>query len=247
MRGAAVQTALRTAVRLVYPPRCLSCGEMVESDFALCGACWGETAFVAGLVCDLCGTPLPGEGDGVSVHCDDCMAIARPWSGGRAALVYSGTGRSLVLALKHGDRTDIARPAARWLARAAAPVTAPGALLVPVPLHPFRLIRRRYNQSALLARALARETGCDWLPDALVRIRRTPGLDGRSRAERFTILADAIRPHPRAGRRLAGRDVLLVDDVMTSGATLAASAEAALASGAASVCVAVLARVAKDT
>ncbi len=167
-----------------------------------------------------------------------------PWAQGRAALVYRGRARKLVLALKHGDRQDIAPPAARWMARQSRGLVAQTAIVVPVPLHLTRQIRRRYNQSALLARCLADALGLDWSPDALHRVRATPSLEGSTRDDRFATLADAIAPARPA--LLAGRDVLLVDDVMTSGATLSAATEACHAAGAARVCVSVLARAARD-
>ena len=236
---------LQAVLRLIYPPQCLGCGEMVTSDFGLCGVCWRETAFISGLVCDTCGTPLPGEDPGHAVHCDDCLATARPWSQGRAALLYKDMGRKLVLRFKHGDRHDIARPAAGWMQRAALPLLASGMVVAPVPLHWSRFLKRRFNQSALLSGALARLAGLDHCPDLLIRVRRTGSQEGRSRDDRFGNLAEAIRAHPRRTHRMDRRTVLLVDDVMTSGATLAACAEACLASGASDVKVVVLARVAK--
>lgn len=237
--------ALR-ALHLVYPPQCAACGERTEDDFALCAGCWPGAGFIAGLVCDLCGTPLPGEDTGEAVHCDDCLTISRPWARGRAALVYGDTARRVVLALKHGDRTDLARPAALWMARAARPILLPGMLAAPVPLHRSRLFRRRYNQAALLGARVARETGIDWCPDLLERVRATGSQEGRDRDGRFENLQGAIRPHPRRGAAAQGRPVLLIDDVMTSGATLAAAADACLAAGATAVSVLVLARVAKQ-
>ncbi len=237
---------LQSVIRALYPPQCVACGALADSDFALCGKCWRDTHFISGLVCNHCGIPLPGEDRGSDELCDDCLHIARPWAAGRAALLYRDTGRRLVLALKHGDRTDLARPAGAWMARAAAPLLRAGMLVVPVPLHPWRLFRRRYNQAALLSGRLARECGLEHLPDALLRTRRTRPLEGHSRAARFAALDGAIRAHPRHAARIAGRQVLLVDDVMTSGATLAAATGALVAAGAGEVFVQVLARVGKD-
>jgi len=135
--------------------------------------------------------------------------------------------------------------AAGWMARAAAPLLRDGLLVAPIPLHWTRLLKRRDNQAALLSRALARRLGLAHCPDLLVRTRATGTQDGRGRMGRFANLHDAFAPHPRRGGRLAGRDILLVDDVMTAGATFAAAAECCLAHGAASVRVIALARVAR--
>lgn len=220
---------------------------MVESDFGLCGPCWRDTPFIAGTVCDACGIPLPGADDRHRLECDDCMERPRPWTQGRAALLYKDRARRMVLALKHGDRGETVRPAGLWMARAAKPLLRDGMLIAPVPLHWARLVRRRYNQSALLAQQLSIQTGLAQCPDLLVRTRRTRPLDGKSVTQRFADLDGAVQVHPRRRHRIAGRRVLLVDDVMTSGATLSACASACLDGGAAEVCVIVLARVAKDT
>ncbi|EKD60669.1 MAG: hypothetical protein ACD_54C00621G0001, partial [uncultured bacterium] len=133
-----------------------------------------------------------------------------------------------------------------WMLRAAQPLLVPGMLVAPIPLHWLRLIKRRYNQAALLSGALAKMAGLDHCPDLLIRQRYTGSQEGRDRDSRFANLATALTVHPRRANRVEGRHILLVDDVMTSGATFAAAAEACIAAGASGVSVLALARVAKD-
>ena len=237
---------MQALLHLVYPPQCLSCDARVTTDFGLCGPCWRDTAFITGLVCTKCGVPLPGEDRGDDVHCDDCLTIARPWTAGRAALLYKDNGRKLVLSLKHGDRIDLARPVAHWMLRAAQPILLPDMLVAPIPLHWLRLVKRRYNQAALLSTAIAKLAALDHCPDLLQRKRNTGTQDHRDRDGRFANMSDALTLHPRRAARVVGRHILLIDDVMTSGATLAAGAEACVAAGAIGVSILVMARVAKD-
>ncbi len=238
---------MQRAWQIIYPPQCISCDALMGEEHALCGDCWRETPFITGLVCDACGTPLPGEEDTVEALCDDCMTIARPWDKGRAAVLYKGNARRLVLALKHGDRLELAKPMARWLVSAVRPILRPDMVVVPVPAHRTRLFSRRYNQAALIANEMAKLSELTTVPDALTRIRPTIVQDGMGRDARFSNMSGAIAPDPKRGAQLGGRAVLLVDDVMTSGATLAAATEACHAAGASLVCVSALARVAKDT
>jgi len=244
---------MKGALRLVYPPQCLCCGAPVAEEGGLCPACWREAEFIQGTCCGRCGVPLPGDGledaadeaAGLLV-CDDCLRIQRPWLRGRAALAYRGTGRQLALMLKHGDRLDLAPALGDWVARAAQPLLRPGMVVVPVPVHLRRLLRRRYNQAEMLARHVARAHGLAHLPGGLRRLRHTPMQDHGSVGDRFANVAGAIAVPARMASRLQGRAVLLVDDVMASGATMAAAAEALRTAGAGPISVVVLARAVKD-
>lgn len=159
---------------------------------------------------------------------------------------YRDIGRRLVLGLKHGDRQDIAVVAGTWLARAARPLVTADSVLVPVPLHWSRMVKRRYNQSALLVKQVGLRLHRPVLLDALVRTERTRPLEGVTFDERFARLSGVISVNPARAERMVGADVVIVDDVMTSGATLATATEACLAAGARQVDVLVLARVCRD-
>lgn len=232
-------------LRAVFPPLCIACDTEMGSESGLCPACWAETEFARGTSCDSCGVPLPGASDGQTLRCDDCLVHPRLWDQGRTVMLYSGTGRQLVLALKHGDRLDLVPPLARWLAQAAAPLLGPDTVIAPIPLHRWRLIRRRYNQAALLSRALARLGGHAHCADLFTRLRATPRQKGLTRPERQTNLEGAIAISAKRAALIDGRPLLIVDDVMTSGATLSAATRAAREAGASRVCVVTLARVAK--
>lgn len=236
-----MKSLMHRALAIVYPDQCLLCDALIDAHAALCAACWSQVAFLRGTVCDRCGAGLPGEGS--KLVCDDCIVIERPWSRGRAALVYDGGGRRIVLGLKHGDRSDLIGPAAGWMAAAGADILSKNTVLVPVPLHWTRLTRRLFNQSADLARAIGTKAGLEAMPDALRRVRATQKQDGMSVDARFANLCDAIVARDA---RLSGRNVCLVDDVMTSGATLSAATIACHDAGATRVDVLVLARVAKS-
>jgi ComF family protein len=234
----------KLAVNALYPPTCMTCPTLVEDHGALCPECWRATPFIFGTCCDQCGVPLPG--DGVGVICDDCLTIARPWEQGRAVMLYGDRARQILLGLKYYDRLDHAPMAAAWLARACQPMLRDDLLVTAVPLHWLRLIKRRYNQASVLSSQLARKQGLDHCPDLLTRTRHTGTQDARGRQGRFANVAGAFAVHPKRAGRIMDRHILLVDDVMTSGATLAAACDTLLGAGAASVRVAVLARVTRN-
>ncbi|KAJ57281.1 competence protein ComF [Actibacterium mucosum KCTC 23349] len=238
---------MQSAVRMIFPPECVSCRAPVDTEFALCGDCWRDTPFIVGAVCDQCGTPVPqGDEADEDLRCDDCLRKPPPWSRGRAAVLYSDNARSMVLGLKHGDRQDLARPMSEWMARAARPILQKDMLVTSVPLNRWRLLKRRYNQSALLAQRIAQDAGLDYCPDLMLRPRATPKLDGKDAAAREETVSGALKLHPRHRDRAHGRHVLIVDDVMTSGATLSEATHILRAAGARNVSVLVFARVAKE-
>jgi len=225
----------------LLPPSCLACDAPVDADGQFCLPCFRKVNFVSAPFCARCGVPLPfGEAAGANGFCGVCAAFPPLFHQARAALRYDAMARHLILPFKYADRTDAARGFSRLMARAGAALLARADVLVPVPLHKTRLRARRYNQSALLAAALGRMARKPVVVDALARLKPTPALGKLGVAARREALAGTIAVR-REG--LAGRHVLLIDDVMTSGATADACAAALLGAGAAQVDVLTVARV----
>jgi len=229
----------RAVVDGVLPPRCLACGEIVGVPDALCSRCWGGITFFAPPWCVVCGLPFPHP-MGDDAVCAACAPERHGWDQARAVLRYDKNSRRLVLALKHGDHTHSARAFGRWMHRAGGEVLTSADVLVPVPLHWTRLFGRRYNQAALLAHAVRSAGGPEVAADWLVRRRRTPsqGYLGPAARQRNVGGAFALR----AGRSVAGKRVVLVDDVMTTGATVEECARVLRRAGALSIGVLTLAR-----
>ena len=235
---------LRAAVDVVLPPQALDGDRRAPrvQTRGLTSEAWTKVAFLEAPVCDGCGAPQPYDaGDGAS--CPACMARRRAFDRVRAAVTYDDHSRDLILKLKRADRTDLAGLFALWLSRAARDLIEDADIVAPVPLHPMRLVTRRFNQAAEIARPLARRAGLAYLPDALIRRRDTPSQGGRSGSGRRRNVAAAFETPRRMIPRVAGKRILLVDDVITTGATAEACARALKAAGAAAVHVAAVARV----
>jgi ComF family protein len=234
----------RALLDLLLPPNCVACDQPVDVPGQLCADCFRQIGFITEPYCERCGVPFASAAlGGPERLCPGCRLGPPVFRRARAALRYDAPARRLILPFKHADRTEIAGALAPHMARAGAALLRDADLLVPVPLHRARLFRRRYNQAALLARAVGRIADRRCLLDALLRRRASAALGGKSAAERAAEVAGVFAVRPSRARQLAGRRVLLIDDVMTSGATANACAAALLACGAASVDVLVAARV----
>lgn len=239
---AAIRGAVRRVVDIVLPLRCLGCGELVGDPGAVCPTCWGRIDFIAPPMCRCCGLPFDYD-EGANAVCGDCARRQPLFDRARSVMIYNDASRRLVLAFKHADRVDAAPAWGEWLARAGADLLADADFLVPVPLHRRRLITRRYNQAALMALALGRNSGLPVIVDALRRVRATPSQGRMNRSQRERNVAGAFAVRDSRQESIRDARIVLVDDVMTTGATLTACIRPLLHAGAANVDVLTLARV----
>jgi len=234
------------ALDALLPPRCLSCGVAVDRQGTICPGCWTELAFLADPQCACCGYPFAYD-LGPETECGACARGHPAFDKARSVLAYDDLSRGLVLGLKHGDRTHLAPALGTMMARAGTEVLRGGQLIVPVPLHRRRLWRRRYNQAALLGRAVGKASGLPMAPDVLVRRRATQSLGHMSPSARRRALRGAFAvPKPRR-ECIAGKKIVLIDDVLTTGATGEACARTLKRAGAASVALLVFARVVRGS
>lgn len=233
---------LSRVVDLAYPPTCLACKAAVDAAGALCPACWVKMPFIERPFCERLGTPF-GQDLGPGLLSPAAQSDPPVFGRARAVALYEGPAQRLAQRLKYGDRLDLAPAMARWMARAGADLLDGADVIIPVPLHRVRLFSRRFNQAAALAQGVARLSGLTYDPLALARVRRTRPQVGLTRQARAANVQGAFKVSREAAGRIAGRRVLLVDDVLTSGATLNAASRALLRAGAAGVDVLTFARV----
>lgn len=233
---------LRPVLDFALPPRCPGCGAVTAEPHRFCLGCWSQLVFLGDPCCARCALPFDYEAGGEAL-CGACLAHPPRYDRLRAAVAYGDIPRAVALKLKYGGRPGMAETVARFMARHV--VAHDDAILVPVPLHRWRIWRRGYNQAALIATALARRTGLEARLDLVARIRRTPPLRQMSPRERRDALRGAFRVPPHRKADVKGRAFILVDDVYTSGATANGCARALRRAGAARVDVLCWARVVK--
>jgi ComF family protein len=239
-----LRAAARAVVDYALPPRCPGCGVIVEADRQFCLSCWSSLDFLDGPACVSCSIPLPAALPGAPIRCGACLAQPPPFDGAPAAVAYGAVARTVALRLKYGRRVGHARLMAQYMARRLSGLAGEApVLLVAVPLHRRRLWSRGFNQAALVAAELARLTGAACDHDLLLRKKATASLRGKRRRERERIVAGAFALAGDAKARVAGRHVVLVDDVHASGATLRAAARTLLRGGAVRVSALTWARV----
>jgi ComF family protein len=237
----ALRTSFRAAIDLALPPLCPSCREPV-ADAALCPACWAKLSYIAPPYCPRLGIPFAYD-PGPDVLSMQAIADPPAYNRARAAVRYDDVARTVVHAFKYGDRLDLAPTLGRWTANAGRALLAEADALVPVPLHWTRLWARRFNQSAALATAVSTASAVAVSHRALQRVKATAQQVGLSQAERAQNVQGAFRVPAEGKAEVTGRRLVLVDDVLTSGATVDACARALYRAGAANVDVLVFARV----
>ena len=233
----------RAALDLLFPPLCIICRETVREPGSLCSGCWQTISFLDGPCCECCGLPFELDPGG-ETRCGACHASPPSFDRARSVMRYDEHSRDPILALKHADRHDVAPAFARWMVRSGADLITAADLIIPVPLHRWRLWGRRYNQSALLAREVAKITGKTFDPLSLIRIRPTPSQGEMPSAQaRRRNVRGAFKVDPARAAVVKGRNILLIDDVLTTGATVDACARALKRGGAKSVNILTIARV----
>jgi len=228
----------------VLPPRCLVTGDVVESSGMLAPGAWAGLSFITQPYCETCGFPFDFAVPGVQI-CLGCQANPPLYDTARSALRYDDASRPLLLGFKHGDKTHGVVTFVPWLQRAGADALNRADYIIPVPLHPLRLLRRRYNQAALLARAIAAEQkdGARYAADILKRTRATPVQGHLKRAQRAANVKGAFAVPQKWRAAVRSKNIVLVDDVLTTGATVNACAKVLRKAGAARIDVLTLARV----
>lgn len=236
-----LKARLNDGIDLLWPPVCPACGVSVQDAARLCVDCWEAMTFIGPPQCMCCGLPLPEAFDDETL-CGECMRAKPPFDRARSACVYDESSRALILPFKHADRTDLLPTITNLLQRPVGPLLAQADMIAPIPLHWTRLLSRRYNQATLISNKLGKQGNVPSIPDLIVRKKRTPSQGGRSRRGRLRNVKGAFLVPRRFRPIIRDKRVLLIDDVMTTGATVSEASRVLLRAGAGSVDVITFAR-----
>jgi ComF family protein len=229
-------------LNLLLPPRCIVTGRIVDRQGVISHEAWQALSFIGAPLCACCGMPFSFAAE-AGQRCGSCLAQLPYYEKARTALVYDDASREMILRFKHADSLHAVHSFVPWLQRAGAEILNDADVIVPVPLHRWRLWKRRYNQAAVLAQALGRAHAIAFMPDALIRTRATPPQGHMNAGERRKNVRNAFAVNPRRSDALKGRRIALIDDVLTTGSTAEECAKTLKKAGAASVSVLALARV----
>lgn len=240
-----IRQFLYSLLNILLPPRCLICNIIVSQTGSLCADCWQEIEFNTSPHCAICSHPFTYD-IGELALCGSCIQKTPPYARIHTVFHYNEKSRTLVHNLKYGDRTHSALYFAQWMARAGKASLEQADMLVPVPLHPLRLLKRRYNQSALLANAISRQCHVPVYPQLLIRTRHTPSQAGLSSKERQRNVRGVFKLHPNYVTLVRNKHIIIVDDVMTTGATVTACTKILLKAGAKKVTILTLAKTIKQ-
>ncbi|MEQ1789587.1 MAG: ComF family protein [Rickettsiales bacterium] len=231
-------------LNLLFPPQCLNCDVRVPTHGTLCLPCWQQIGFISDPMCECCGLPFDYD-IGEHALCASCLQTRPAYGRARAAFRYDEHSRKLITRFKYADQTQLAKIYGTWLAKAGGEIIAQTDIIIPVPLHYWRFVHRRFNQSALLAQVVSRKTGLKYLPNGIKRTRHTTPQTGLTRKQREKNVKGAFIIPPRYAEKIKGRNILLIDDVITTGSTIEQCTKILLKAGAAQVNVLTLARTVK--
>lgn len=242
---------LKWGLDLILPPRCPVNGDIVSHVGAISPRAWRELTFIAPPYCTCCGVPFAvditvDQAEPSDFLCAVCLASPRPFDQAKSLLVYNDGSRKMVLAFKHGDALHLHTTLAPLLAKTGQEFLTPDAIIIPVPLHWMRMVKRRYNQAAILGIEIAKLSGVACWPAAIIRTRHTPPQGHKSAKDRHQNVSGAFDINPSYTGKLSGRDIVLIDDVFTTGATLEECSKVLKAAGAQSVNVLTVARAVKE-
>lgn len=234
--------ALKTVIDFILPPRCIVTGDIVDNQGMLSPKAWTKLTFISDPQCQKCGIPFEFDDGNSQSTCMKCLDRPPAYHKARSALVYDDASRDLVLAFKHGDKTHYIMGFLPWLKRAGQELITDSDIVMPVPLHQIRLIQRRYNQAGIIARFLAKDCSKTLVLGGLERVRSTPPQGFMNATERQKNVRRAFAVSTKHKKAIQGKTILLIDDVLTTGATIEECTQTLMAAGAKAVNVLTLTR-----